>query len=91
MGKRRSEPEEKDDDEYAADPDDQLNDGWKIGMYGAALIPYGSWFVVLGSSILYYAWRKDYPNKAAAINRHGWLAWLLGLVLWGAIWFLLRH
>jgi len=90
MGKRRarSEPEDLDDDD-GVDPD-ELNGGWKIGLYGAALIPYGSWFVVLGSSILFYAWRKEFPNKAAQINKHGWLAWLMGLVLWGAIWFLGR-
>jgi mannose/fructose/N-acetylgalactosamine-specific phosphotransferase system component IIC len=69
--------------------DDKLSEGWKIALYAAALIPYGSWFVVLGSSILYYAWRKETPNKAAQINKHGWLAWLLGMVLWGAIWFLI--
>ncbi len=68
---------------------DVLSDGWKIALYAAALIPYGSWFVVIGSSVLYYAWRKEFPNKAAQINKHGWLAWLLGLVLWGAIWFLI--
>lgn len=92
MGKRSQATANADDEqESGSDPDDVLPGGWKIGLYGAALIPYGSWFVVLGSSVLYYAWRKDFPNKAKAINRHGWLAWLFGLVLWGGIWFLWRE
>ncbi|MDF3069569.1 MAG: hypothetical protein K0R38_5170 [Polyangiaceae bacterium] len=70
--------------------DDNLSEGWKIALYAAALIPWGSWFVVLGSSVLYYAWRKETPNKAAQINKHGWLAWLLGMAVWGAIWFLMK-
>jgi len=70
---------------------DELSDGWKICLYAAALVPYGSWFVVIGSSVLYYAWKKDFPNKAKAINRHGWLAFLLGMALWGAIWLLLLN
>lgn len=71
--------------------DDKLSDGWKIALYGAALfIPCGMWFVVLGSSVAYYSWRKDFPNKAAEINKHGWLAWLLGMLIWGVYWFLLR-
>jgi len=69
-----------------SDPNDVLSRGWKVGLYGAALIPYGSWFVVLGSSILFYVWRKEHPNKAKSVNRHGWLAWLMGLAVWGAIW-----
>lgn len=68
--------------------DDELSRGWKVAPYAVALVPYGAWLVVVGSSILYYAWRKDHPQRAAAINLHGWLAWLFGLALWGLVWFL---
>jgi hypothetical protein len=91
MGKRSQAAEADDEQEAGPDTEDVLPGGWKIGLYGAALIPYGSWFVVIGSSVLYYAWRKESPNKAKAINRHGWLAWLFGSLLWGAIWFLGRE
>jgi hypothetical protein len=95
MGKRAAVAEaEIDDDSYeeGPDPDDVLSRGWKVGLYGAALVPYiGSWFVVLGSSILFYVWRKEHPNKAKSVNRHGWLAWLMGLAVWGGIWFLSRE
>ncbi len=98
MGKRARvaeaevEPEGEDHEADEADPEDVLSRGWKVGLYGAALVPYiGSWFVVLGSSILFYVWRKEHPNKANSVNRHGWLAWLMGLVVWGGIWFLNRE
>lgn len=90
MGKRSQADEAVEEQESGPDTGDVLSGGWKVGLYGAALIPYGSWFVVLGSSVLYYAWRKEHPNKAKSINRHGWLAWLFGSLLWGAIWFLGR-
>lgn len=90
MGKRAAEALDDDTYEEGPDPNDVLSRGWKAGLYGAALIPYGAWFVVLGSSILFYAWRKEFPNRAKSVNRHGWLAWLLGLALWGGIWFLQR-
>jgi hypothetical protein len=88
---RDEEEDEHEEDGEGPDPDDVLSEGWKVGLYAAALVPCGSWFVVLGSSILYYSWRKEFPNKAKAINRHGWIAWLLGLLIWGGIWFLLRE
>jgi hypothetical protein len=92
MGRRaKAEPVAEYEEEQGTEAaNDVLSGGWKVGLYGASLIPFGSWFVVFGSSILYYAWRKEFPNKAAQINKHGWLAWLLGLVLWGGIWFLAR-
>jgi hypothetical protein len=93
MGKRAAVAEVEDEVyEESPDPEDVLSRGWKVAMYGAALVPYfGSWFVVLGSSILFYVWRKEHPNKANSVNRHGWLAWLLGIVVWGGIWFLQQH
>lgn len=31
--------------------------------------------------ILYYRWRKDYPNKAARLNRHLWIAFGIQIFL----------
>lgn len=67
---------------------DRLDRAWVILLYGAALIPFGSWLIVILSSVLFYAWRKDSPKKAQSMNRHGWLAFAFGNLLWGALWLL---
>lgn len=59
---------------------------WLAGL----LIPFvGMWLVVLLTSILYYAWKRDYPNKAKTINRHGWMIFLVSFII-AAIWLMTR-
>lgn len=67
----------------------KFSDGMKLGLYAAAiLVPFvGAWFVVIASSVLFYSWRKS-PltyHDAQAVNRHGWIAWIVGVIVWGAI------
>lgn len=70
---------------------DVLPSSWKTALYVAILIPFvGPWLIVVGSSVMYYAWRGTFPRKAAEINRHGWIAWLLGNVLYGVVYLVLK-
>jgi len=55
---------------------------WYLIIWGSLLVPcIGGWTIILVSSIMYYAWRGEYPNKAKSINLHGWLAWAAGQAL----------
>jgi hypothetical protein len=67
---------------------DRLDGWWMAMIWATVLVPFaGPWVAVAVSSAAYYWWRADYPRKAAAVNRHGWLAWLAGNVLWlGLLW-----
>jgi hypothetical protein len=68
---------------------DSLSSGWLVLLYvSAVLIPFGMWIVVIVSSVLFYAWRKEFPTRAKHINRHGWIAWVLGSLAWAAAWVL---
>lgn len=63
--------------------DDKLAGGWLIAIWLSVIVPYiGSWAIVILSSIMYYSWKNEYPNKAKSINRHGWLAFIAGNLLW---------
>lgn len=54
---------------------DRLEGYWYAIIWLSLLIPVvGTWVIVILSSVMYYAWRRDYPVKAKAINLHGWLA-----------------
>jgi hypothetical protein len=59
---------------------DRLDRRWLIGVYASPLVPFGPALLVLATSILYYAWRGRYPRRAAALNRHAWIAFALGVV-----------
>ena len=62
---------------------DKLPAGWIVLIWLLMLVPYvGSLVVIVVSSILYYAWKKDSPNKAKTINKHGWAAFLVGIGFW---------
>lgn len=62
---------------------DELSGGWIALIWLSLIIPYiGGFIIIVISSILYYSWKKNYPNKAKAINRHAWLAFLLSFLLW---------
>src|ERR1700682_5340480 len=64
------------------DEEDHLEGYWKAIIWGSVLVPcVGGWVIVLLSSVMYYVWLKQYPHKAKSINRHGWMAWLVGQVL----------
>lgn len=62
--------------------EDRLSVWIIVLMWVLLLIPCGSFAVVLVSSILYYIWRRDYPKKAKAVNLHGWLVFLAGILIW---------
>lgn len=71
--------------------EDKLEGYWLIIVWCSMLIPcLGAWIIVILSSVMYYVWKKDYPNKAKKINLHGWLAWLSGHVVWVCGWILLN-
>jgi hypothetical protein len=60
--------------------EDELDRRWLIAVYGALLVPvYGPALLILGSSALYYVWRRKTPHRASALNRHAWRAWALGM------------
>jgi len=55
--------------------DDKLEPHWYWIIWGSFFIPYlGPWVIILTTSIAYYIWKNEYPNKARAINRQGFLA-----------------
>jgi hypothetical protein len=41
----------------------------------------GQPIVVLGSSLLYFQWRRGWPDAAKRINRHAWIAVALNIGL----------
>lgn len=38
-------------------------------------------FSIIVVGILYYSWRKRWPNKAAQLNKHSWIAFAVAIVL----------
>lgn len=72
--------------------DDVLEGYWKAIIWGSLLLPcVGGWIIVVLSSVMYYVWLKEYPNKARSINRHGWLAWLTGQAVAVLVWVLVAN
>jgi hypothetical protein len=60
-------------------PDDRR---WLWFVYATVFVPFvGQPVVVLGSSLLYFRWRHDWPKAAARLNRHAWVAVALNIVL----------
>lgn len=50
-------------------------------VYASAFVPWiGPWILILGTSVLYYVWRRQTPRRAAQLNRHAWIAWSLGML-----------
>jgi len=76
----------------AGQPDaDRLDTLWYAVIWGSVLVPFvGVWIIIILSSVMYYAWRKQYPKKANAVNRQGWFAWLVGNGLWLAVYNAMR-
>jgi hypothetical protein len=67
--------------------EDRLSKDWKRAIYGLMFVPLGSWFIVFVTSFMYYYWRRKFPRRAAEVNRHGWIAWVLQGVLYLMLWF----
>jgi uncharacterized membrane protein YvbJ len=62
---------------------DELGGGWIALIWLSLFIPYiGGFIIIVLSSILYYSWKKNYPNKAKAINKHAWGAFICSFLLW---------
>ena len=48
---------------------------WLALIYGSLLVPLvGPVLLALVSSLLYYRWRNQAPERARWINRHAWIA-----------------
>jgi uncharacterized membrane protein YvbJ len=63
--------------------EDKLEGYWYAIVWCSLIIPYvGGLIIVILTSVLYYLWRKDFPKKAKAINRQGFLAFFVVPVLW---------
>ena len=61
---------------------DTLHPGWIVLAY-LITIPLGCSLIGAAlASIPYYLWKRDYPNKARAYNRHVWIAFAISCVLW---------
>ena len=61
---------------------DTLSGGW-IALAYLVTIPLGCSLIgALLASIPYYMWRRDYPNKARAYNRHVWIAFAISFMFW---------
>ena len=76
---------------------DYLHGGWILGIWACALLlpfPIGCMIVAISASILYRYWRKDYPNKANALNVQSFCAILASVLLYitvgWAMWTILR-
>lgn len=55
---------------------------WKWLVYATMLVPFvGQPVVVLGSSWLYYRWRRAWPREAFWLNVHAWIAVALNIAL----------
>jgi hypothetical protein len=53
-------------------PDDRR---WLWLVYGTVFVPLiGQPLVVVGSSVLYYLWRRKWPKAAFRLNVHAWIA-----------------
>ncbi|MDP9001590.1 MAG: hypothetical protein M3O46_15935 [Myxococcota bacterium] len=60
-------------------PDDNR---WPLLVYAMVFVPvFGQAIVVFGSSVLYYRWRRRWPDAAKRINRHAWIAVALNVAL----------
>jgi hypothetical protein len=60
---------------------DRLDRRWLIAVYGVPLLPFGPAVVILGTSLLYYVWRKRHPRRASELNLHAWIAVAVGLAM----------
>ena len=61
---------------------------WYLLIWGGLIIPYaGSLIIVVVSSVMYYIWKKEFPNKANKINKLGWMAFGVGILFWFFIMF----
>jgi hypothetical protein len=70
-------------------PDDKR---WPWIVYSIVLVPVvGQPIVVLGSSFLYFRWRRAWPEAAKRLNRHAWIAVALNIALTLALLRLLRR
>ena len=68
---------------------DKLEGYWIAIIWCSLLLPcIGGWIIVILSSVMFYAWRKNYPKKAKSINRHGWAAWAVGQLIGGLLYYL---
>lgn len=58
---------------------------WLILAYSLAVVPYlGCTFIgALLVSSPYYVWRAKYPLRAKNYNRHVWIAFGVGCLIWG--------
>jgi hypothetical protein len=64
---------------------DMLPWPWLIYAYGI-VVPFGcTLFGALVATIPYYVWRKDYPLRAKAFNRHVWFGFAGSVLFWGLI------
>ncbi len=65
-------------------PDDRR---WLWLVYAMVLVPLvGQPLVVLGSSALYFKWRRTWPREAMRLNLHAWLAVALNIAFSFAAW-----
>ena len=56
---------------------------WYLLIWGGLIIPCaGPGIIVVVSSIMYYIWKKEYPNKANKINKLGWIVFGVGILFW---------
>ena len=63
-------------------PPDVLSGGYIVLIWLSVVIPFGSWILIIVSSVLYYSWKKKFPNKAKSINRHAWIVFILSNIIW---------
>ena len=60
-------------------PDDPR---WVWLVYGIVFVPIiGQGLVIVGSSILYYRWRRHWPEAATRLNWNAWIAIALNIAL----------
>lgn len=61
---------------------DKLEPYWYVIIWCSLLVPFfGGLIIVVLSSVMYYVWRKEFPNKAKIINKQGFLAFFAGIAL----------
>jgi hypothetical protein len=48
---------------------------WVWIVYATLLVPIvGPGLLIVWSSVVYYVWRRKFPEAAARLNRHAWIA-----------------
>jgi hypothetical protein len=65
---------------------------WLLAIYGSLLVPFvGPALLIVASSVLYYVWWRERPERARWLNKHAWIAIGLNVCTNAMLFFLAKH